>query len=145
METIFAIIENGVVANVIVADEWPDGVNVTDLVPRPGIGWQYIGGQFIAPTAPGSDPEIPPNRRMTRLDFRRRFAQEELVMIEIACLDDPSAPMQQRAQAAALRVMQAQVNTAEFIDLDDPLTRSGVEQLEAAGLLAEGRAAEILG
>ena len=83
-------------------------------------------------------------KRISRLDFRRRFTQEELITIEIACLDNPSAPMQQRAQAAALRVMQAQVNTAEFIDLDDPLTRQGVEQLEAFGLLAEGRAAEIL-
>ena len=86
----------------------------------------------------------PEDRRITRLMFRNRFTQAEHVTIEIASLDDAAAPMQQRQMAAALRVMQRQVSDAEFIDLNDLVTRAGVEQLEAFGLLAEGRATEIL-
>ena len=36
------------------------------------------------------------------------------------------------------------VNAATFIDLARPDTRSGVQALEAGGVLAAGRAAEIL-
>ena len=109
-----------------------------------GIGWQYIGGQFIAPTAPGPEPETPPNRRITRLAFRNRFTQAELVTLEIAGLDDPAAPMAQRQQAAAIRVMQRQVSDATYIDLDRPDTRAGVQQLEVGGILGSGRALQIL-
>lgn len=83
-------------------------------------------------------------RRVTKLAFRNRFMTAEKVAIEIAGLDDPGAPMPQRALAAAVRASQADVAAATFIDLDRTDTRAGVEQLEAAGLLAPGRAAEIL-
>ena len=89
-------------------------------------------------------PQSAAPRHITRLAFRQRFTQAELVAIEIACLDDPSAPIQQRQQAAALRVMQRQVGEATYIDLDWPDTRAGVQQLEAAGLIGPGRAAQIL-
>ena len=102
------------------------------------------GAWFMQPyVKPDSEP-TPEDRRITRLMFRNRFTQAEHVTIEIASLDDAAAPMQQRQMAAALRVMQRQVSDAEFIDLNDLVTRAGVQQLEAFGLLAEGRAAEIL-
>ena len=46
--------------------------------------------------------------------------------------------------AANLRVYQRKVDRATFIDLDRADTRSGVLQLEQFGLLAPGRALEIL-
>ena len=87
---------------------------------------------------------IHPDSRITRLAFRNRFTSAEKVAIEFACLDDPAAPMPQRLQAAALRANQEDLAAATFVDLLRPDTRAGVQMLEAAGLLAEGRALEIL-
>lgn len=87
---------------------------------------------------------IHPDTRITKLAFRNRFTSAEKVAIEFACLDDPAAPMPQRLQAAALRANQADLAAATFVDLAREDTRAGVQMLEAAGLLAEGRALEIL-
>ena len=92
-------------------------------------------------------PEIEtpaPKHRITRLAFRNRFTQAEKVAIEIAQLDVPSAAMAQRAQAAALRSSQADLSVTQYVDLDRAETRGGVQMLEAAGLLAKGRALQIL-
>lgn len=82
--------------------------------------------------------------RITRLAFRNRFTQAEKVALELASLDKPAATMAQRQQAAAIRVYLADVAASTFIDLKRADTRSGVQSLEAAGLLANGRALEIL-
>ena len=87
---------------------------------------------------------LAPATRITRLAFRNRFTQGEKVMLEMSALDDPAAPMAQRQQAATMRAYMADVNAATFIDLDSDDTRAGVQALEAAGLLASGRALEIL-
>ena len=87
---------------------------------------------------------IHPDSRVTRLAFRNRFTSSEKIAIEFACLDDPAAPMPQRLQAAALRAHQADLAAATFVDLEREDTRAGVQVLEAAGLLTEGRALEIL-
>ena len=83
-------------------------------------------------------------QRITRLAFRNRFTQAEKVTLEIASLDDPTAAMAVRQQAAALRVALADQANATYIDLDRADTRAGVQQLETLGLLAAGRALEIL-
>lgn len=85
-----------------------------------------------------------PTSRVTRLAFRNRFHQPEKVMLEMAALDDPTAPMPARQQAAALRAYLADVAAATYIDLARPDTRAGVQFLETAGLLQAGRALEIL-
>jgi len=148
---IFALIdENGIVVNVIdVGSEgWPEGIDITDMAPRPGIGWQYDADTgFTAPAPPEPDPapkSIPQNRIITNYAFDMRFTLEERVAIEMAGMDDPAATLEQRAQAAALRVSQERAKKAQFTDLDDPLVISSVQQMEARGLLAAGRAAEIL-
>lgn len=87
---------------------------------------------------------LAPSRRITRLAFRNRFTTAEKVTLEIAALDIPSAPMSARAQAAALRANHADLAAATFVDLDRPDTRAGVQMLEAATLLAAGRALVIL-
>ncbi len=81
---------------------------------------------------------------ITRAAFRARFTQAEKIGIELAGLDDPSATVEVRSQAAAIRTYQKDVDAAEYIDLADPATAGGVQALEDAGLLAAGRAAEIL-
>ncbi len=80
----------------------------------------------------------------TKLAFRNRFTSPEKTAIEIAQLDDPTAPMAQRAKSAVLRAHQADVAAATYVDLGRQDTRAGVLALEAAGLLATGRAAQIL-
>lgn len=92
----------------------------------------------------GTSLSLPSDTRITRLAFRNRFAQAEKVMLELAALDDPTAPMPQRQQAAAIRVHLADVAASAFVDLARADTRAGVQSLEAAGLLAPGRALQIL-
>lgn len=83
-------------------------------------------------------------RRITKLAFRNRFTKAEKAGIEFAALDDPTAPIAQRQQAAALRADLKDQEQATFINLDDEDTRTGVLTLEAVGLIATGRAVEIL-
>lgn len=92
----------------------------------------------------GTSLSLPPDTRITRLAFRNRFTQAEKVMLELAALDDPTAPMTQRQQAAAIRVYLADVAASTFVDLARQDTRGGVHALESYGLIAPGRSAEIL-
>ena len=139
----YALIESGRVANISVGDEASMGDLPGHWVPAEGvsIGWAYSNGEF---TPPASDEPVEADRRITRLAFRKRFTQGEKVALELAALDDPSATPAQRAQAAALRAYLKDVDAATFIDPADPQVATGVHTLEAAGLLAAGRAAEII-
>lgn len=96
--------------------------------------YRYEGGALV----------LAPDTRITRLAFRNRFTSAEKVTLELAALDDPTAPMAQRQQAAAIRMHLADVASSSFVDLSLPDTRAGVQQLEAWGLLAAGRALQIL-
>jgi len=87
---------------------------------------------------------LQPATQITRLAFRNRFTAAEKMALEIAALDDPTAPLAQRQQAAAIRVHLADVAVSTFIDLGSQDTRAGVQALEAGGLLTEGRVLEIL-
>jgi hypothetical protein len=89
-------------------------------------------------------PPLPLPRHCTKLAFRNRFTQAEKVALELAGLDVPLGTPTQRQQAAAVRASQADVQSASYIDLDRQDTRNGVLGLEAAGLLAVGRALEVL-
>lgn len=101
--------------------------------------WTIAAVVELPPPAP-----VPLSRHVTVLAFRNRFKAAEKVAIEIASLDNPTAPMPERQQAAALRAFVKDSETATFIDLDYEATREGVQYLEIAGVLQEGRAAEIL-
>ena len=93
---------------------------------------------------PVESPPAPEDRRISKLAFRNRFTKVEKAGIEFAALDDPTAPIAQRQQAAALRADLKDQEQATFINLDDEDTRTGVLTLEAVGLIAAGRAVEIL-
>ena len=95
--------------------------------------------------------EIPaPSRRATKLQFRNLFTTVEKVGIDLAAIDNPTADTTTRIQSASLRVFLEDLSSATpdpdgtSIDLDDPRTVAGVNALESFGLIAAGRATEIL-
>lgn len=97
------------------------------------------GGEY--PLPPEADPTV---WHLTKLAFRNRFLQAEKVGIDLASIDNPQASIDQRMLAAALRTHQADMAAATYIDLKRPDTRAGVLVLEQYGLIAAGRAAQIL-
>lgn len=54
MSRVFAIVQDGAVVNAIVAESWPEGIDVTDVDPRPAPGWTYDGTTWARPV------ELPP-------------------------------------------------------------------------------------
>ena len=142
MSKILALITSGIVSNLVLGriEDFLGALDVTGVLPRPGIGWSYADGTFTAPAVIAAVPV----RRVTRLAFRNRFTQAELVALEMAALDVPTATPVDRQKSASLRVMNTNLSTATYIDLTRPDTRGGVQQLQATGLLAAGRAAQIL-
>lgn len=86
----------------------------------------------------------PTSAKITKLAFRQRFTQQEKATMEIAALDNPAAPIEQRALSATLRANEKDVQAATYIDLMRADTRAGVMALEQYGMLATGRAAVIL-
>ncbi len=132
METIYAIVENGVVVNCIVADGWHDGIDISALEPMPGIGWAYdaSSGAFTPPPSPA--PVVV--RRLTQVEFFRRFTAEERISSRSLAKTDP-----------VIEDAYELMKLADFIDLDDADTLQYVQYLEHVGALAQGRAAEILG
>lgn len=83
-------------------------------------------------------------RKITPLAFLNRFTTAEQVSTELASVDNPAAPLQTRQMAATLRVYLRNINVAAYIDLDREDTQAGVIGLESVGILAAGRANEIL-
>lgn len=83
-------------------------------------------------------------RWITKLAFRNRFTGTEKVLVEMAALDDPTAAISARQQAAMLRVYLKDVDNSTYVDLDRADTRAGVLAIEALGLIAGGRALVIL-
>ena len=86
---------------------------------------------------PEAIPEPVVDLRITRLAFLDRFTDAEAVAIDLASLGAT-------VQAAGLRRYLHKVNSAQHIDLARADLQAGVQALEAAGLLAAGRAEQIL-
>lgn len=70
---------------------------------------------------------------VSRIDFLGRFTDAELEALYTAA-----------KTVVEIEIMLDFVRAAEFINTEDPRTISGVQALEASGLIAAGRAAEIL-
>jgi hypothetical protein len=81
---------------------------------------------------PFEEPVVPPPRVLTVLQFRDRLTAEEELGITAAGMTSP-----------AVRVWLDRLAAAQEINLDDPRTVAGLQQMEAAGLLAPGRGTEI--
>lgn len=82
--------------------------------------------------------------KITVLALRNRFTTNEKIAIDLASLDNPALTMEQRALAASVRVMMADIAVATYIDLNRPDTRAGVQALETYGIIGAGRASQIL-
>ena len=98
-------------------------------------------GQRWNPDAQAFEPAPPPaeptERNVSRKAFLSRFTDAEAIDIDLASIGATR-------EAATVRRYLSKVNAAQHIDLNDEETRSGVQALEAAGLLRPGRALEIL-
>ena len=129
-----ATIVNGVVTNVTLpAAGYQAQAGEVLFNPSLGVspGWLYDGTTFTPPAA----PEV--KRHITELAFITRFSDAEAVAIDLASIGAT-------AQAASVRRYLKKVDAATYIDLDREDTRAGVIALESAGLLAAGRALQIL-
>lgn len=128
----FALISGNTVVQIVEQDDTPtvegQWIEVTGLLVGPG--FTYDGTTFT----PSVNNE---QRHITQLAFLNRFTDAEAVAIDLASIGAT-------VQAASLRRYMQKVNAAKFIDLNRTDTRAGVQALEAAGLLASGRAALIL-
>ena len=139
----YALIKNGLVEQVIVSDaEFAQSIArkwdaVTPAIDGCAIGWAWDGEAFTPPAPPPAPEPTPRPKHITRLAFLNRFTDAEAISIDLASIGAT-------AQEAGLRRYMNKVNAATFIDLARPDTRSGVQALEAGGVLAAGRAAEIL-
>ncbi|MDP4076259.1 hypothetical protein [Acidovorax sp. A1169] len=117
------------------------------------VAWNAERGGWETPETCYADPDrqmvlapepVLESRHITRLAFRNRFTQAEKIGLELAALDKPAGTMPERTQAAALRTYLEDAAAATFVDLARTDTRAGVQFLETAGLLAAGRALQIL-
>jgi hypothetical protein len=139
----YALIKNGLVEQVIVSDaEFAQSIArkwdaVTPAIEGCAIGWAWDGEAFTPPAPPPAPEPTTEPRHITRLAFLNRFTDAEAISIDLASIGATE-------QAAGLRRYMNKVNAATFIDLARPDTRAGVQALEAGGVLAAGRAAEIL-
>lgn len=100
--------------------------------------------QILVELPPAPAPVPSEVKYLTKLGFRNRFTPAEKAAIEFAALDNPAAPMPARMMAASIRASLADQRDAEYIDPNRADTRQGVIDMESAGLIASGRALEIL-
>lgn len=91
-----------------------------------------------------SNPNAGSEKLITVLAFRNRFTKVEKITMELASIDSPSASIEHRQMAAAIRVDMKDSDNASYIDLNRPETRAGVQTLELFGIIGAGRANIIL-
>ena len=133
MPRTFAIVEAGVVANVILADEWPGGIDVTDLVPRPGPGWAFDGQSFAPPAVVAPEPEpVVTTPRMSHFGFLSRLTPQARLAIRDRT-DKTSANYDPILDDAMFLF-----NSAEQIDVSLALTQQLVGYMAQTGLIAAG-------
>ena len=117
-----------------------EAIEAADLVAIESLDNALIG-QLWNPQAqafePGPPPTVPTERNVSRKAFLSRFTDAEAIDIDLASIGATR-------EAATVRRYLSKVNAAQHIDLADDETRTGVQALEAAGLLQPGRALAIL-
>ena len=116
----------------------PTKIEHPDLIELPAFDDAVVGKAHNADTGQWLSVMGPPERRnVSRKAFLSRFTDAEAIDIDMAS-------MGATREAAAVRRYLSKVNAAQHIDLADDETRTGVQGLEAAGLLQPGRALVIL-
>ena len=115
-------------------------INAPDLVPIESLDTALIGQRWNPEAQafePGPPPPVPTERNVSRKAFLSRFTDAEAIDIDLASIGATR-------EAATVRRYLSKVNAAQHIELADNETRTGVQALEAAGLLQPGRALVIL-
>lgn len=84
-------------------------------------------------------PEIvaPPQREVSGVSYLRRFSQDERIAIRDAAKASPKLD-------DYLKLLDITIAQGGIVNLDDSDVIAAVNMLESVGLIAEGRAAEIL-
>ena len=100
-----------------------------------GLAWVMLPYVVAEPLPDPEPPHVP--RDVSRKAFLSRFTDPEAVQIDLASIGAT-------VEAAQVRRYLSKVNAAQHIDLAEDETRTGVQALEAAGLLKPGRALVIL-
>lgn len=131
MSRTLAVVEAGVVTNVILADSWPGTIDVTDLVPQPGPGWTH-DGQAFAPPAPQAPAPATATPRMSQFGFLSRMTPQQRLGIRERT-DKASANYDPILDDAMFLFGQA-----EQIDVSLPLTQQLVGYMAQIGLVAAG-------
>ena len=119
-----------------------DPVDDPRMVPLPSYDLEVLGkrhdlasGAFVEiPAEPAPQPTA---RNVSNKAFLSRFTDDEAIDIDLASIGATR-------EAATVRRYLSKVNAAQHIDLAEDETRTGVQALEAAGLLKPGRALVIL-
>jgi len=154
-------------------EDVPDGVVVGSVLLQnisagalvAGESW-HLPGTFIQEYLPGTyryalraaavGPTYTPPvsaRHITEWAFRKRFTFGERVTLQLTAVDNPVALAaaandtirnNMRMASATVRTFLEDARSAIYIDLDLQDTIEGLAALEAAGLIAPGRADEIL-
>lgn len=141
-------VESSFVADRFIIKDNGDYVGITGdfevIYPVSALGGSVIAIADYTPPPPVIEPPAPEVRHITKLAFRNRFTMKEKVAIELAGNINPNDPVQKQQLAATVLASNADIAASTYIDLDRPDARAGVKSMEEFGLLAEGRAAEIL-
>lgn len=100
---------------------------------------------YVAPSPPVEVPSAPvEDRHITKYAFRQRFTMTERATVEFAAVDKETDNIATRQTSAGLRSQLRDLDLVAFVNLDDPVLSAGLGALETYGLLALGRAAEII-
>lgn len=128
-----AIIENGVVVNVIVADSAPNGVDVTEIIVGPG--WLYDGSTFTPPpvVAPPLPPTLPYSR-YTVATFIEALTRDEALSFLATMKTDPLLEMWYELAKAR-----------NGVDFNDEATRTNAAYLVQCGVLTQARLDVLIG
>lgn len=145
-----AIVENETVVNVIVVEKGQDVPDGGIVLPEGSLvapGWTIKDGTFSPPPPPVPIGPI----RVSKADFQRllkpseRYALNALRKVIAALQPADYADPANALIVAAEDVMVAFEQPAEFIELDHPETRQGLELLAYLDVLEPERIAEIIG
>lgn len=133
-----ALITQATVVNVVTISEeeyvaiaihYENAIDVSAVYPEPQIGWTMVNGQLLSPSGTPTVDSV----RITKLALRNRFTFNEKLALRTAM-----------ASSVALQAWYDDFQVATFIDLKRPDAIAGITFLETAGLLAAGRASQIL-
>lgn len=105
-----------------------------------GKSWRFVGGDVVwmdffkrnqIDSAEEAVPSKPKTMKLSKKAFLARWTDKEAIAIDLASIDNPSATQQVREDSAFLRRQRDLQAQAEYVDLCDEKTRSGVTGMMA--------------